>query len=251
MMKTVCIIDDEFRARERVRKLLKNESSFSIVGEADNGSDAVKLIDEEEPDLVILDIKMPGLSGFQILQQIIHKPAVIFVTAYNEHAVQAFEVHAVDYLLKPFQDERFREALSQIHISETPNTNTLNELRELIEGSVSKKTYFNRITVKDRFEFRIVPVVEIDFFSTEDGLVFLHTKGIRYVIDQTLTLLEENLDPDLFFRAHRKSLVNIRKVERIVPWGRGRYVLRFSGDEKVHLSKEKTRKFKMLIGLNL
>jgi len=250
MKKTVCIIDDEFRARDRVRNLLKNEPGFSIVGEADNGRDAVTLIDKEEPDLVILDIKMPGLSGFQILQETNHKPAVIFVTAYNEHAVQAFEVHAIDYLLKPFQDERFREALLQIHISETPNTDTLNELRELIEGAVPRKTYFNRITVKDRFEFRVVPVMEIDFFSTEDGLVFLHTKGVRYIIDQTLIQLEENLDPDLFFRAHRKSLINIKKVERIVPWGRGRYVLRFSGEEKVHLSKEKTRKFKMLIGLN-
>ncbi|MDA3940316.1 MAG: LytTR family DNA-binding domain-containing protein [Spirochaetia bacterium] len=250
MKKTVCIIDDEFRARERVRNLLKNEAGFSIIGEADNGSDAVELIDRVEPDLVILDIKMPGLSGFQILQKTIHKPAVIFVTAFNQHAVQAFEVHAIDYLLKPFQDERFREALSQIHISETPNTDTLIELRELIEGSITRKTYFDRITVKDRFEFLVIPVIDIDFFSTEDGLVFLHTKGIRYVIDQTLMQLEENLDPDLFYRAHRKSLVNIKKVERMIPWGRGRYVLRFSGDDTVHLSKEKTRKFKSLIGLN-
>ncbi len=108
--KTVCIIDDEFRARERICDLLKNESDFIIAGEADNGRDAVELINSIKPDLVILDIKMPGLSGFQVLQETIHKPAVIFITAYNEHAVEAFEVHAVDYLLKPFKDERFREA---------------------------------------------------------------------------------------------------------------------------------------------
>lgn len=163
---------------------------------------------------------------------------------------QADVVNAIDYLLKPFQDERFYEALSRVQVGETPNTNTLVELRELIEGSVSKKTYLDRITVKDRFEFRVIPAVEIDFFSTEDGLVFLHIGSIKYVIDQTLSQLEKKLDPELFFRAHRKSLLNIKKVDRMVPWGRGRYVLRFSGDEKVHLSKEKTRKFKRLIGLN-
>lgn len=251
MKKTVCIIDDEFRARERVRNLLKNETDFSIIGEADNGSDAVELIENEKPDLVILDIKMPGLSGFQILQEITHKPAVIFVTAFNEHAVQAFDVHAIDYLLKPFQEKRFSEALSRVHIGESLNIDTLIQLRELIEGSVSGKTFIDRITVKDRFEFRVIPAVEIDFFSTEDGLVFLHVDGIKYVIDQTLTGLEKKLDPDLFFRAHRKSLINIKKVDRMVPWGRGRYVLRFSNEEKVHLSKEKTTMFKKLIGLGL
>jgi two-component system, LytTR family, response regulator len=124
------------------------------------------------------------------------------------------------------------------------------ELRSLIEGSREKKKYQDRITVKDRFEFLVLAVEDIDFFSTGDGLVFLHSGGAKYVLDQTLSQLEENLNPDIFFRAHRKSLVNIKKVERMVPWGRGRYVLKFSGDEKVHLSKEKTRKFKNLIGLN-
>ena len=250
MKKSVCIIDDEFRSRERVRNLLKADPGFIIFGEADNGRDAVELINRKKPDLVILDIKMPGLSGFQILQEAVHKPSVIFVTAYNEHAVEAFDVHAIDYLLKPFQDQRFYEAISRLSLGGAPNNDTLIELRALIEGTVQKKPYQDRITVKDRFEYRVLDVEDIDFFSTEDGLVFLHSKGIRYVIDQTLLQLEENLNPDLFFRAHRKSLVNIKKVERIVPWGRGRYVLRFKGDEKVHLSKEKTRKFKRLIGLN-
>jgi len=250
MKKSVCIIDDEFRSRERVRKLLLKETGFTLVGEADNGRDAVELIDRVTPDLVILDIKMPGLSGFQVLQETTHKPAVIFVTAYNEHAVEAFNVHAVDYLLKPFQDNRFHNALSRISFREAPNLNTLSELRALIEGSAKARSYQDRITVKDRFEFRLIDVNDIDFFSTEDGLVFLHSKGVRYVIDQTLTQLEDKLDPGLFFRAHRKSLVNIKKIEKMVPWGRGRYVLKFSKDEKVHLSKEKNRKFKDLIGLN-
>lgn len=248
--KSVCIIDDEFRARERIFNLLRDEKEFSIVGEADNGRDAVKLIDSLKPDLVFLDIKMPGLSGFQVLQEVTHKPAVIFVTAYNEHAVEAFEVHAVDYLLKPFKDERFKVALSRVNLEKTPDVETLNELRELIEGSVSKKSFLDRITVKDRFEFLVISVEDIDFFSVEGGLVFLHQNGLKYVIDQNLSQLEDKLNPEIFFRAHRKSLVNIKKIDRIIPWGRGRYVLGFSSDEKVHLSKDKTRKFKSLIGLN-
>lgn len=250
MKKSVCIIDDEFLSRDRIRKLLNKELDFIITGEADNGRDAVELINNIKPDLVILDIKMPGLSGFQVLQEAEYKPAVIFVTAYNEHAVHAFEVHAIDYLLKPFQDKRFYESLSRVPIGTSPDTDTLVELRSLIEGSREKKIYLDRITVKDRFEFLVLAASDIDFFSTEDGLVFLHSGGAKYVIDQTLSQLEENLNPNLFFRAHRKSLVNIKRVERMVPWGRGRYVLKFSGDDKVHLSKEKTRKFKGLIGLN-
>jgi two-component system, LytTR family, response regulator len=250
MKRTVCIIDDEFRSRERIRTLLKDSDDFSVVGEADNGREAVDLIDSVLPDIVILDIKMPGLSGFQVLQEAVHKPAVIFVTAYNEHAVRAFDVHAVDYLLKPFQDARFREALSRIPVGATPNSETLKELSSLIEGSVPQSPYLKRITVKDRFEFRVLNIDEIDYFSTDDGIVFLHTNGVRYMIDKTLAQLEESLSPEIFFRAHRKSLVNINRIDRIVPWGRGRYVLKFQNDEKVHLSKDKTREFKLRVGLH-
>lgn len=248
-MRSVCIIDDEFRARERVRKLIEEEPGFNVVGEADNGRAAVEIIDTVKPDLIILDIKMPGLSGFQILQEAEHTPAVIFVTAYNEHAVQAFDIHAVDYLLKPFTDKRFKDALFRLPFGEKIESKTLIELRALIEGHSGKKTYKRRIAVKDTFEYRIVEDQDIDFFTIEGGLVFLHTNGVCYVIDQTLSELERELDPGLFFRAHRKSLVNIKKVKAVVPWGRGRYVLRFTDDEKVHLSKEKTTTFKRLIGL--
>ncbi|MEA5032598.1 MAG: response regulator, partial [Sphaerochaeta sp.] len=114
MKKSICIIDDEFRSRERIRDILSDSEQYSIVGEADNGRAAVELIDRTLPDIVLLDIKMPGLSGFQILQEATHKPSVIFITAYNEHAVRAFEVHAVDYVLKPFQDKRLFDALARV-----------------------------------------------------------------------------------------------------------------------------------------
>ena len=105
------------------------------------------------------------------------------------------------------------------------------------------------ITVKDRFEFKVVDIQNIDYFEADDGLVFLHTDGARYIIDKTLSQLEDCVNPELFFRAHRKSLVNINRIERIVPWGRGRYVLKFGTQEKVHLSKDKTREFKTIMGI--
>jgi two-component system LytT family response regulator len=247
--KTICIIDDEFRSRERIRSILATSEEFAIVGEADNGRAAVELIDRVLPDIVLLDIKMPGLSGFQILQEAIHKPSVIFITAYNEHAVKAFEIHAVDYVLKPFQEQRLFDALAQIPHAPVPGDAILQQLGSMVEGTVQPKQYLKRFTVKDRFEFLVIDVENIDYFTTESSLVFLHTKGFRYIVEKSLTQIEETVSPEMFFRAHRKSLVNLNRVERIVPWGRGRYVLQFANDERVQVSKEKTHELKALMGL--
>lgn len=249
MSRSICIIDDEMHARERVKRALDTHEEFVVVGEADNGPDAVDLINRTMPDIVLLDIKMPGLSGFQVLQEAVHKPSVIFITAYNEHAVKAFEINAVDYVLKPFQDSRLIEALSRIPLQKSPSTETLRTLGSMVNGTELPRQFVKRFTVKDRFEFRIIDVEAIDYFSVEDSLVFLHSGGARHIVDKTLTQIEESVNPELFFRAHRKSLVNLNRIERIVPWGRGRYVLRFANDEKVHVSKDKTREFKVIMGL--
>lgn len=249
MKKSVCIIDDEFRSRERIRDILADSEEYTIVGEADNGRAAVELIDRALPDIVLLDIKMPGLSGFQILQEATHKPSVIFITAYNEHAVRAFEVHAVDYVLKPFQDKRLFDALARVPNTTVPGDTILQQLGTMVEGTVQPKHYLKRFTVKDRFEFKVIDVQDIDYFSTEDSFVFLYTDGVRYVVEKSLAQIEESVSPELFFRVHRKSLVNLNRVERILPWGRGRYVLKFSNEERVHVSKEKTRELKALMGL--
>ncbi len=250
MKRTVCVIDDEFRSRKRVLNLLEGNEDFSVVGEADNGKAAVELIDAKLPDIVILDINMPGLSGFQVLEKTTHKPAVIFITAFDEHAVRAFDINAIDYVLKPYQDHRLLEALSRVPIGSHLATETLQDLKQIAEDTSQPKHYLKRISVKDKFEFRVIDVENIDFFHTEDNLVFLHTDGLHFIIDKSLSQLEETLHPEVFFRAHRKSLVNLNRIERVVPWGRGRYVLRFSHDEKVHLSKDKTRELKLLLGMH-
>ncbi len=250
MKRTVCVIDDEFRSRKRVLNLLEGNESFTVVGEADNGKAAVELIDAKRPDIVILDINMPGLSGFQVLEKTLHKPAVIFITAFDEHAVRAFDINAIDYVLKPYQDRRLLEALSRVPAGSHIGAETLQDLKLMTEEATQPKTYLKRISVKDKFEFRVINVEEIDFFHTEDNLVFLHTDGLHFIIDKSLSQLEESLHPDVFFRAHRKSLVNLNRIERVVPWGRGRYALRFAHDEKVHLSKDKTRELKALLGMH-
>ena len=247
--KTVCIIDDELHSRERIRNILAKSEDFAIAGEADNGRAAVELIDRVRPDIVLLDIKMPGLSGFQILQEATYKPSVIFITAYNEHAVKAFDIHAVDYVLKPFQDKRLFDALARVPGATIPGDTILQQLSGMVEGTVQPKQYLKRFTVKDRFEFMVIDVESIDFFSTEDSLVFLHTNGLRYLVEKTLTQIEENVSPEIFFRVHRKALVNLNRVERLLPWGRGRYVLQFAKAERVQVSKEKTRELKALMGL--
>jgi two-component system LytT family response regulator len=247
--KTVCIIDDELHSRERIRNILATSEDYSIVGEADNGRAAVELIDRMAPDIVLLDIKMPGLSGFQILQEASHKPSVIFITAYNEHAVKAFEIHAVDYVLKPFHEKRLFDALAQVPHNTIPGDAILKQLGSMVEGTIQTKQYLKRFTVKDRFEFLVIDVENIDYFTTENSLVFLHTRGVRYIVEKSLTQIEESVSPEKFFRAHRKSLVNLNRVERIVPWGRGRYVLQFANNERVQVSKEKTHELKALMGL--
>lgn len=250
MRRTVCVIDDEFRSRERVIKLLKDNEHFQVIGEADNGKSAVTLINETLPDIIILDINLPGFSGFQVLEYVKHSPAVIFITAYNEHAVKAFDIHAIDYVLKPYQDERLLEALNRVPVGSHLASQTVHDLGLIAQGKAQVKNYMKRISVKDRFEFKVIDVEAIDFFATEDSLVFLHSEGLHYIVDKSLTQLEQSLNPDMFFRSHRKSIVNLNRIERVVPWGRGRYVLKFSHDEKVHLSKDKTREFKLLMGLH-
>jgi len=249
MKRTVCVIDDEFRSRKRVLTLLEENEDFVVVGEADNGKAAVELIDAKLPDIVILDINMPGLSGFQVLENTTHKPAVIFITAFDEHAVRAFDINAIDYVLKPYQDYRLLEALSRVPEGSHLETETLQDIKQIAEDTSAPKTYFKRISVKDRFEFRVIDVENIDFFHTEDNLVFLHTNGLHFIIDKSLSQLEESLNPEVFFRAHRKSLVNLNRIERVIPWGRGRYALTFAHDGKVHLSKDKTRELKHLLGM--
>ncbi len=195
------VIDDEKLSRNRILKLLSDYDDIEVLGEVDNGTDAVDSIDSLLPDLVFLDIQMPGLTGFQVLEKIKHHPVIVFITAYDEYAVKAFEVNAVDYLLKPLSRERFSKALEKaLFLIGDNDDSEAGRIDSLLDYLHCREQYLERITFKDKYQYVVADVNEIDFFRTEDSLVFLYLNGRKHMIDFTLNSLEEQLDPSLFFQ---------------------------------------------------
>lgn len=218
------LVDDEDLARAVVREHLAPHPEIEIVGECGNGFDAVKLVAELQPDLVFLDIQMPKLDGFEVLELIDHQPAVVFVTAYDEYALRAFEVHAVDYLLKPFRKERFDEALLRVLHRVREGTKSSREpqpsYRELAESARPAGTFLERIVVRDGAKLHVIPVNKVDYISAEDDYVAIHVGEKEFLKQQTLSALETSLDPKNFIRIHRSSMVNLQKIVRIEPYSK-------------------------------
>ncbi len=240
MKKIRCVIvDDEPLLREGIRLLLGKENDIEVVGECGDGADAVEVISGMNPDLVFLDVQMPQMNGFEVLAQLDQKqiPMIIFVTAYDEYAVDAFEVRALDYLLKPFTDQRFTVALERARskLSEAEQTRVAGQVAELIHYLASHKAsplggqspYPHRLAVKDRKRIRFVNVSEIIWIESAGNYVHLHTKDHRHLVRQTMKNLEERLDPDQFARVHRTAIVNLSFVKEIYD---GDY-----GDAEIHL----------------
>jgi DNA-binding LytR/AlgR family response regulator len=245
------IADDEHLARSRIRKGLVEFETIEVIGEARDGREAVQMIESLKPDLLLLDIQMPVMTGFEVLSQISHRPAIVFITAYDEYAIRAFEINATDYLLKPFTQERLSISIHRAFDQMSSGQEHAGKLDALLDYHRGKRRYLERITVKNKFEYEVFDIASVDFFAVESGLVFVYREGMKYQIDTPLYRLEENLDPQHFFRAHRKAIVNLQKVEKVVPWGRGRFVLQLPQKERVHLSREKIPAFKELMGLNV
>lgn len=245
------IVDDEPLAIARLKDFLKNSSIIIIIGEAQNGPEAIKLIEEKDPDLVLLDIHLPIMNGFQVLQKITKSPKIIFTTAYDEYAIKAFEVNAVDYLLKPFSKERLEEAVHKtINQYDTPDK--INEQKEsLIKYNQKHENYLNRITVKKGFSYKVIDVKDVTFFKIENGLVFMHTEKEKHIVDISLSTLEKRLNPLDFFRCHRKAIVNLNKIEKIIPWSNNTYILELTNQERVELARERSVHFKHIVGLKL
>ncbi len=246
-IKTV-IVDDEDIARRRIIKLLADFTGIDVIGEADNGHDAVEIIDARKPDLVFLDIQMPGMTGLQVAQNIHHRPVIVFITAYDEFALKAFEVNAIDYLLKPVSKAKIQKVVEKVLPFIEQSHGDTDKVEKLFDYMRDSHSFLERISVRNKHEYIVVNVEDIDFFKMEDHLLFLYSNGEKYLIDFTLKKLEEKLDPDVFFRAHRKAIVNLSKIRRVITWGRGNYTLRFESGENVYLSREKINKFKSLMG---
>ena len=212
------IVDDEDLARKLLREMLDSHPEIEIAGECGNGMDAVKAAAEHKPDLLFLDVQMPKLTGFDVLELIGQENmAVIFVTAYDQYAMKAFEVHAVDYLLKPYSRERFEAALERAK-SQKPTKSV--GAGELAAAARPAGQYAERIVVKDGTKVTLIPVAKLDYAEATDDYVTLVSEGRKHLKQQTISGLQLTLDPTLFVRIHRSYVVNLERVARIEPYGR-------------------------------
>ena len=211
------IVDDEELARHILRELLQSHQEIGIVAECANGFEAVKAIAEQKPDLIFLDVQMPKLTGFDVLELLDTDAAIIFVTAYDQYAMRAFEVHAVDYLLKPVSRERFEEALERAK-------NRIGEkmpvAQQLAAAARPPQQFVERFVVKDGTRVTLVPIDKLDYIEAQDDYVALATQGKKHLKQQTISSVEAGLDPSRFVRIHRSYIVNFERVTRIEPYGK-------------------------------
>ncbi len=242
VLRTV-VVDDEKLARDRLRGFLRALGDVNVIGEAGNGPEAVQLIEETRPDLVVLDIQMPGMDGFGVLRALAHKPEVIFATAYDTYAIQAFEVQAADYLLKPISRDRLTEAVRRVR-NRRENGGAATDLQELVRALQQReRRYVTQLPVHKGRHILLVPIEDIFWFEVEYRLVYAHTASERYMTSFTLKDLEDRVDPEVFFRAHKSRLVNLGHIKAIVPWFGGRFklVMRNATNSEVELSRAQAR----------
>jgi two-component system LytT family response regulator len=249
MKLTTLIVDDEAPARDRLRHLLAGNELVELVGEARDGAEAIEAIERLSPDLVLLDIQMPVLDGFEVIEALDKPPAIIFVTAYDEYAIRAFEVNALDYLLKPFQQERLERAVARAHEELTAGREFASKTGPLLETLREEKRLLTRVAVRKPGSFLVVDVRDIDWMEAREGGVLLHIGDKEHTVTRTLTELESRLDPSLFFRAHRSVIVNLDRVKEIVPWFAGSHRLRLTTGTEVDLSRSRARELREILGL--
>ena len=245
------VVDDEKPARERIKRLLGRHAGFECVGEAGDADAAVRLIDELEPDLCFLDVRMPEGDGFSVLERVAKTPRVIFTTAYDEYAVRAFEVRSLDYLLKPFDPSRFAKALERARQTlERPALpaktmqDLFDELRRVHE-TAEEEDGPSRISARRGAKILLLDPGQILWFEAEETLVFARTAGGRALVERTLAELEQQFARD-FFRAHRSCLVNVGQISEIVPGDTGTYRIVFRDEKRssVPLSRRQARKLR-------
>ena len=234
MIRTL-IVDDEPLGRQRIRHLLDREDDVTVIGECANGEEAVAAIGTHTPDLVFLDVQMPVLDGFAVLEAVgaAQMPVVIFVTAYDQYALQAFDVHALDYLLKPFDRERFQKALdrARVHLRRQGIDALSQRLQALLadyqaEARPPKEpTYLKRLAVKTGGQVFFLTVEEIDWIEAAGNYAGLHIKEKTHLIRETMSDLEARLSPELFLRIHRSTIVNLGRIKALEPVSNGEYVL--------------------------
>ncbi|HEY6391476.1 MAG TPA: LytTR family DNA-binding domain-containing protein [Bryobacteraceae bacterium] len=242
------VVDDEELARRSLKTALAIEQDLEVVAEASNGLEALERISEHEPDVVFLDIEMPGLNGFEVLANLKAAPLIVFVTAYDEYAVRAFEANAIDYLLKPTQPQRVVHAVERVRAALGKGTGSNAEaLRKLL--AELRPAGPRKIAARKGKRIVLLPLKEVMRAAIEDKLVFLHTAGERYLTDKSVGELETQLESCGFFRISRGELVNLEYVTEIVPWFSGTYKIRLTTGAELDVSRDRGRRLKEVMNI--
>jgi two-component system LytT family response regulator len=248
----VVVADDEPLARERLRMLLHNESWIELIAECQDGPEAIRAIQELQPDLVFLDVQMPGATGFDVIEAVgpSRMPAVVLVTAYDRYALRAFDVRALDYLLKPFDRERFQQALARArqHVQQETRGELERRLLELVHDLREPQQRVDRFVVKSAGRVYFVRTDEIDWIEAAGNYVKLHVGTEAHLLRETMTAIESQLDSDVFFRIHRCHIVNIERVQELQPWFNGEYVVCLRTGARLTLSRGYREKLQHRLG---
>lgn len=259
----VMIVDDEPPARAHINNLLARMDDIDVIGMADNGNEAVAAIRRLKPDLVFLDIQMPGMNGLDVVTELgaANMPATVFVTAYDQHALKAFELAAVDYLLKPFDDERFAQAVARVRKNYELKQSGLLAQRirtafesmgmEMPEASAIEhgQEYLARIAVESRGQVRVVPVEQIDYITASGVYAELHVGDKTYVVRERMQTLDERLDPHQFFRVHRSIIVQLNRIDVLLRQAGGDYTLRLKSGAQMPVSRTRIEQLEQWMGV--
>jgi two-component system LytT family response regulator len=246
-MKKVIIIDDEPLARGLVKEYLQEHSSIELVQECNDGFEAVKAIMQYQPDLIFLDIQMPKINGFEMLELLERPPAVIFTTAFDEYAIKAFQAHAVDYLLKPFSRERFDKAIQKWLDTTGKTDNAATE--KLLETAAANPLQQQRIVVKNGAKIKIIPIAEVQYLEAADDYVKIYTGEGYFLKNKTMGYFEKGLDGQQIVRCHRSYMVNVQCITRLDPYEKEGHLAILKSGARVPVSKTGYIKLKQVLGL--
>lgn len=234
---TAIIIEDEKPARDLVKGYLAGLDRFELLGEYDNGFTGLKAINELRPDVIFLDVQMPKLTGFEMLELIDHQPEIVFTTAFDQYAIKAFEQNAVDYLLKPFSRDRFLESIGKLAEridKKDAEGDGISKIRKHIEEG---DEIIHRVVIKKSGKIHVIPTDRIEYFEAQDDYVMIYTRDEKFLKQQTMKFFEKHLDNEVFIRIHRSYIVNVQSIDRIEPYEKTNYILSLKNGSKVPVSR--------------
>ncbi len=239
------IVEDEELARNLLKSFLRDSENIELIAECENGFEGVKVINEQKPDLVFLDIQMPKINGFEMLELIEHKPHIIFATAYDQFALKAFEYNAADYLLKPYSKERLSEAIAKV----AERIDTQGRSSEITNKIINfpREDFLERIVVKDRNKIHIIPVDQIRYIEAMDDYVMIYTREGRFIKQKTMKRLENNLNPTNFVRIHRSHIVRIEEINEIQQYEKESYIVILHDKTRLKVSKTGYKNLKEIL----